>query len=363
MTLESIPLFRLLDHNELQALRFIAQERQFGAGQVIFHEGTPADGVYFIKTGMVEISSGRIEGHVFSRLGPGEFFGEMAVIEHRPRSATATAAEATAVFFLPRGEMLTFIERSPALAFALLQQISHRLRDFNQRHVQELVEAESLALVGRFAQAIVHDLKNPLSIISLSSEVFDLPGATVEHRAKARQRIRRQVERISELVGDILIFTQGARKEPGLQAGDYRAFVTGLVGDLRADAELKSVQVELQNTPPAVLVRFDPHRLSRVFFNLVHNALEAVEGGGTISLRFETNGGNVVTEIEDTGPGIDPEVAGKLFQAFATHGKAHGTGLGLSICKKIVEDHGGKIAARSEAGRGAIFSFTLPLAK
>ena len=78
---------------------------------------------------------------------------------------------------------------------------------------------------------------------------------------------------------------------------------------------------------------------------------------------FSANEKEVITEMEDTGPGIAPEIADRLFQPFATHGKAHGTGLGLSICKKIVEDHGGRIAVRNEPGHGAIFSFTLPLAK
>jgi two-component system NtrC family sensor kinase len=363
MTLETIPLFRLLNRNELQALRFITQERQYAAGQEIFREGAPGDGVYFVKSGLVEISAGPGERHVFSRLGPGEVFGEMAVIEHRPRSATASAAAATEVFFLPRGEMLTFIEHSPALAFALLQQISHRLREFNQLHLQELVQAETLAVIGRFAQGIVHDLKNPLSIISLSSEMFDLPGVSPELRAKAQFRIRKQVERISNMVSDILIFTQGARKDAELKPGDYRAFVLALAGDLRAEAELKSARIEMENAPPALPVRFDPRRLSRVFFNFVHNATDAMLDGGTIFLRFQCNDKEILTEIEDTGPGIAAELAGQLFQPFTTHGKAHGTGLGLSICKKIVEDHGGTIAVRSEAGRGAIFSFTLPLVK
>ncbi len=363
MTLETIPLFGHLNRNELQALRFITQERQFAAGQEIFREGAPGDGVYFVKTGLVEISASKGERHVFSRLGPGEIFGEMAVIEHRPRSATASAAEATEVFFLPRGEMLSFIEHSPGLAFALLQQISHRLREFNQLHLRELVQAETLAVIGRFAQGIVHDLKNPLSIISLSSEMFDMPGVSPEIRAKAQLRIRKQVERISDMVSDILIFTQGAHNAAELKAGDYRTFVLDLVGDLRAEAEIKSAHIEMENVPPAVPVRYDPRRLSRVFFNLVHNATDVMLNGGKIFLRFQFNAGEIITEIEDTGPGIAPEVAGRLFQPFTTHGKTHGTGLGLSICKKIIEDHGGKIATRSEPNRGAIFSFTLPLAK
>lgn len=363
MTLETIPLFRLLNNTELEALRLITLERQFAAGQEIFQEGTPADGVYFVKSGLVEISANTGERRVLSQFGPGEIFGEMAVIEHRPRSASASAAVDTEVFFLPRGEMLAFIERSPGLAFALLRQISHRLRDFNQLHVRQLVQAESLAVIGRFAQGIVHDLKNPLSIISLSSEAFDMPGISPELRAKAQTRIRKQVERISDMVGDILIFTQGSRKESALKPGDYRAFVLDLINDLRAEAELKDAKIEMENVPPPVPVRFDPRRLSRVFFNLIHNATDVMLDGGTIFLRFGLNDTEVVTEIEDTGPGISPDVADKLFQPFATHGKVHGTGLGLSICKKIVEDHGGRIAVRSEAGRGAIFSFTLPLVK
>jgi len=363
MTLETIPLLRQLSRNELQALRFIAQERRFAAGQEIFREGAPGDGVYFVKSGLVEISAGQSERRVFSRLGPGEIFGEMAVIEHRPRSATVTAAQPTEVFFLPRGELLSFIERSPGLAFALLQQISHRLREFNQLHLRELVQAESLAVIGRFAQGIVHDLKNPLSIISLSAEMFDMPGINPELRAKAQVRIRKQVERINDMVSDILIFTQGAQKPAELRPGDYCAFVLELAGDLRAEAELKAAHLELENTPPPVAVRFDARRMSRVFFNLLHNATDVMLNGGMIFLRFRFNDREITTEIEDTGPGIAPEIAGKLFQPFTTHGKTKGTGLGLSICKKIVEDHGGTISTRAEAGHGAIFAFTLPLAK
>ena len=364
VALESISLFRQLSRAELQALRLITLERPLAAGQEIFREGAPGDGVYLVKAGFVEISAGAgATRRVFSRLGPGEIFGEMSLIEHRPRSATATAATAAEVYFLPRGEVLPFIQRSPGLAFALLQQISHRLRELNQLHVRELVQAESLAVVGRFAQGIVHDLKNPLSIISLASEMFDMPGISADIRTQSQMRIRKQVERISDLVSDILIFTQGATQAAELKPRDYGAFVRELLGDLRAEAELKSARIEMPLAPPAVPVRFDPRRLSRVFFNLVHNATDVMLNGGYIYLRFQCDGTEIVTEIEDTGPGIAPPIAGQLFEPFATHGKTHGTGLGLSLCKKIIEDHGGKISMRSEAGRGAIFRFTLPLAK
>ena len=84
-------------------------------------------------------------------------------------------------------------------------------------------------------------------------------------------------------------------------------------------------------------------------------------GGGAVRLRFSQEGQEVITELEDTGKGIAPQVMDRLFQAFATHGKANGTGLGLSICKKIVEDHHGRIYGRNVPNGGALFGFTLPV--
>jgi signal transduction histidine kinase len=362
VTLEAIPLFRSLGRAELQALRAIAQERRFPAGREIFHEGDPGDGVYFVKSGLIEISSDADAGRVFSRLGPGEIFGEMSIIEHRPRSATATAAQDTEVYFLPRGEMLVFIERSPAVALGLLQKISHRLRDLTQLHLREVLEAERLAVVGNFARSIIHDLKNPLSIIGLSAEMLSNPALKSEIREQLPARIRNQVQRINGLVTDILAFTEG-RRNAELRAADIRPFILDLVAELQAELAAKNVRIILADEPPAETVAFDARQLGRVFYNLVHNAKDFLDDGGKIFIRLAVAAGELRVEIEDTGPGIAPEIAGKLFQPFATHGKAHGTGLGLSICKKIVEDHGGKISARSEPGRGAVFCFTLPLAK
>lgn len=363
--LESVELFRGLKSKELRDLRGISLERRFAGGAQIFREGDPGDGLYVIKDGLVEIVHlvGSEVRNVFSRLEPGAIFGEMAVIELRPRSATAIAATDTQLYFIPREEMRLLLQNSPGLAFNVLHEISRRLREFNQLHLREIVQAERLAVVGRFAQAIVHDLKNPLSIIGLSAEIFDMPGVSPEIRAKAQSRIRKQVERINDMVSDILIFTQGARKDAELKPADYQAFVLELLADLRAEAEHKSAHIEIQNEPPAVQIAFDPRRVSRVFYNLVHNATDVMLNGGKIFLRFHAGENEIVTEIEDTGPGIAPEIADKLFQAFATFGKAHGTGLGLSICKMIVEDHGGRIWTRNEPGHGAIFCFALPLVK
>lgn len=364
MTLESIPLLRHLKPAELLALKVIVQERRFSQGQEIFREGAPGDGIYFVKSGAVEISTDTVGRRVFSRLGPGEIFGEMAIIESRPRSATVSAVGETEVFFLPRSELLSFLEQSPGLSFALLQHISARLRDFNQRHLREIVEAERLAAIGNFARGIIHDLKNPLSIIGLTAEMLPRATANPGAQTEAQKRIIRQVYRINELVSDILSFTEG-RSKLDLQPGDFQTFIRDLRQELLSDIAAigKPVELLLENEPPPVAVRFDRRRLTRVFHNLVHNAIQAMENGGAIVIRFKMSNDELMIDIEDSGPGIPSDVAGTLFEPFATHGKSHGTGLGLSICKKIVEDHGGKISARNASEKGAIFSFTLPLPK
>jgi signal transduction histidine kinase len=362
VALEASKLFGQLSPPELDAVRSVGREQTYAAGQEIFKEGDNGDGVYVVRDGLVEIS-GLVDQKVrlvFSQLGPGDVFGEMAVIESKPRSACAIAKANTLVYFIPRAEMLALVERSPALALALMREISHRLREFNRQYLQEVLQAERLAVVGRFARSIVHDLKNPLNIIGLTAEMASMDRATPEMRQRASAGIRKQVEHISDLISEILDFTQGAQTGYVLTPVDYGAFVSRLMEELGPEAGLKAVSLELENPPPSAEMPIHPKRLRRVFYNLVHNATDAMPEGGKIILRFKTTDTEVVTEIEDGGPGIAPEIAPQLFEVFATHGKAHGTGLGLSICKRIIQDHGGWISARNQPGRGAVFSFGLP---
>src|SRR5439155_5221730 len=152
---------------ELEALRKAAQIRQFAGGERIFAEGQAGDGIYIIESGRVQISAliDQEQRRILSRLGPGEFFGEMAVLDNEPRSASATAEEPTVTRFIPRADLLGILENSPRLAVNLVREFSLRLRDFNRQYIREVLEAERLALVGRFARSIVHDFKNPLNVI------------------------------------------------------------------------------------------------------------------------------------------------------------------------------------------------------
>jgi signal transduction histidine kinase len=360
--LEISKLFSGLNREELNAVRWITKVRKYPAGQVIFTEGDNGDGVFVVEEGLVEISAVVSGGtrKVLSQIGPGDFFGEMAVLDYKPRSACATAVTDTTAVFVPRTELLALIERLPALAFTILRETSNRLRDFNRHYVDEMVQAERLAVVGKFARAIVHDLKNPLSIIGLSAEMAASPKAAPEDRARATGIIRGQVESITDLIGEILEFTAPEKGEFPTQVIEYGAYVQKLLEEIRPELALKGVTVGVTGVVGNIPVRVNPKRLARVFRNLLANAGDAMPTGGSVEVRLQVRDGRVFTEVQDSGPGIAPEIADHLFEPFATFGKPHGTGLGLSICKRIVEDHKGMISARSEPGQGAVIIFSLP---
>jgi signal transduction histidine kinase len=363
VVLKTSKLFSGMVASELDILEHTAQVKAYKAGRNIFQEGDPGDGLYLILEGKVQITCllGQDQRTVLSQLGAGDFFGEMAVLDNQPRSATATAETDTKVYFILRDDLLKVLEHSPSLAANLVREFSLRMRDFNHQYTREVLQAERLTLVGRFARSIVHDLKNPLNIIGISAEMAAMDNATREDRCAARDRIRKQIDRLSDMINELLEFTRGSSATVVLAKSSYADFIRELMEGIRPEAAAKSVAVELENEPPDVALLINPKRLAHVFYNIVHNACDAMTEGGTIKLRFSQTDKQVTTEIEDTGRGVAPEIEPRLFEAFATYGKAQGTGLGLSICKKIVEDHSGKITSRSEPGHGAIFSFTLPL--
>ncbi len=348
----------------LENIPYIVQTRRVSAGKVIFEQGDPGDGMYLVDEGRIEILL-RPEGaepRVISQVGPGGIFGEMAILDGKPRSATTRAEVDSTLRFIPRDDVLALFSQSPQLMLALMRYFTHRVRQSNTQHVAELLEAGRLALIGQFAQSIVHDLKNPLNMIGIAADLAGADDTAHEVRAEATEMIRRQVARLSTMINEVLDYTRQTPGSLALTPVAFPDFVRVLLGDLCPVASDRSVKIVCENPPPETRVLVDQRRLTQAFYNLINNAADFMPEGGAVTLRFSPAEKEVRIEIEDSGPGIAPEIAERLFQPFATFGKKTGTGLGLSICKRIIEAHKGRIVARSEPGHGAIFVITLPLA-
>jgi CRP-like cAMP-binding protein len=204
--LEICKLFAGLPAGDLEQLKQSAHVLSFPAAYQIFKEGDRGDGLYLVREGQVQISAviGQDERRILTRIGPGDFFGEMAVLDNAPRSASALTEEPSTLYFIPSPDLLEALDHSPRLAVNLLREFSSRLREFNSKYIQEVLQAERLALVGRFARSIVHDFKNPLNVIGIAAELAGMETATAAARQSAKNRIRKQVDRLSNMINELL---------------------------------------------------------------------------------------------------------------------------------------------------------------
>jgi signal transduction histidine kinase len=165
------------------------------------------------------------------------------------------------------------------------------------------------------------------------------------------------VKRLDNLVGDFLQFSRSNRVQYRPTALD--ALVDEVARLLRPEARAAGVTLRRQRIGAAIPdLRVDPEKIKQVAINLLQNAIEAMPGGGVVTVESGLVDGRALLVVRDSGPGL-PEGL-DVFQLFVTT-KARGTGLGLSIAQQIVLEHGGEIAAASEPGKGATFTVSLPV--
>jgi signal transduction histidine kinase len=229
--------------------------------------------------------------------------------------------------------------------------------------------AEFAALVGGLA----HEIRNPLSTIRLNMELLaedfaaEDPESPTRHRdRRARAKIdlvRQECDRLQKLLGDFLDF---ARQESlVLEPGNLNTELEQLLDFFAPRAAEAGVELVRYLDPELPAVRLDRETFRSAVLNLLLNAVQAMEavqamdGGGQLVVRTRAAGLGVLLELIDTGPGMDAETLGKIFQAFYTT-KQGGSGLGLPTARKIIEAHGGTIDIETAPGRGTKVTIWLP---
>ncbi len=222
---------------------------------------------------------------------------------------------------------------------------------------EDLIRHERISTIGRLSGSIVHDLRNPLAAIYGGAEMLvdaDLPPSHVKRLAG---NIYRASRRIQELLQDLLNVSRG--KSGKTEVCRLHEVASAACDSLASMAE--SQQVTITNSIPGDLeVPVERSRIERAFVNLMGNALEAMPDGGAVEISATIEDGSAIVHVEDTGPGIAPEIRSQLFQPFVSAGKRNGLGLGLALSRQTVLEHGGDMWVESAAGRGARFSFRLP---
>ena len=285
-------------------------------------------------------------------LGIGHFGDPSHPINERVLGAQAgilvvtVSAYVLAALFAQRRESATHLAHSNAML--------ERERD------NKLLSAQALTA------AIVHEVRQPLTAVSVNgSAALQFLGKTPPKLAEVRAALNdmiRDTHRTNEVLEGIrALFGKSHQKREQVEVNEL---IFGVLQLSRKELEDHGVEIRLELASELPLVGGHRRQLEEVIFNLVHNAVEAMDAttdrDRVLQVRTELNSHDAITvAVRDSGPGIDPQRLDSIFGAFVTT-KSHGMGLGLAICRMIIEHHGGQLTASSDGKNGSLFQFVLP---
>jgi signal transduction histidine kinase len=412
--LRTASLFEGLGDETLADLARACERVSFAPGELLLAEGSDGEALYAIVEGDVEVTKRSGSGEVaLATLGEGQVVGEMAVLEHRPRNASARALGQVEAVRVPGAALIELIEEAPSAALDLLRTGLGRLRSTEAL----LRQREQLASLGTLAAGLAHELNNPAAALvravsALDAALVSPVGApTGSPPSDALERSDR-IDAVAELVGDpdaaaalvdagwdAAALASVPEEERGMLAAG--ASVGSLVSEIRLSAERISeivgavrdytyldrapagrvdvhdglektlvilghrlrqgVEVERRFAADLPPIEAYGSELSQVWTNLVGNAIDAMDGRGHLTITTAKTDDGVQVRICDDGPGIPAELRARIFEPFfTTKPPGVGTGLGLHISHSVVARHGGSLTVTSRPGETG-FTTELPL--
>jgi len=376
--INKIPLFQNLSLETLERLGELLEERNYAAGATVFYENSLGDFLYVIKEGSLEVVK-TVDEHseeVLTTLGPGDFFGEMGILENEPRSATVRAQSESVLLFISKNNFDRFMYESPEITLELASALSARLRQANARRIsqlhqknlelekaysdlkaaqEDLMQKENLASIGMVMSQLIHDIQIPMTAIRNYAKLIYKQCPESRHFADF---ITSEAEQMVDMTREMLDFVRGRENELELSVVSIPDLVENSLRMFEPLCRQQQVRIE-KDLEYAGEVIIDRTKFRRLIANLISNACVAMPDGGVLRIRTQKTDKNIVLAFSDTGKGIPEEISDTLYEPFVSFGKILGTGLGLTIVKKVVDAHGGKIEHQSEPGRGTTFRIYL----
>lgn len=452
-TLRRIPLFAELSEADLTWLAARAEPVIVGSGETLIEEGQAGDAAYIVLEGEFDVI--KQSGHqsiVIAVRNKGEVFGEMALIDQTPRSATVRAKRESRLLKIGGDAFQELLAHSPSASLSIMRTVSRRLRQ-NDALVRQ---NEKMAALGTLAAGLAHELNNPAAAVRRSAEQlrsalndWTSSSTGLQHLSLSAAQLQRidelkalfvagksapaldaltQSDRESEVQAwleqrslpepwqlapalvsagwDAARLSKLEQDFPGPALGPVLQWLasglavhalldevalgaerlSAIVKDVKAYAYLDQAPIQqvdiaegLENTLAILRHKLDGIRiirdyapdlprvetyggeLNQVWTNILDNAAYAMQGTGTLRLRASSQDGEVLVEIEDSGPGIPAEIQQRIFEPFfTTKPPGQGTGLGLHIVYSIINNHYGRIRLTSQPGN-TCFQVTLPV--
>ncbi|RLC98863.1 MAG: hypothetical protein DRI77_04040 [Chloroflexi bacterium] len=390
-----------LEEKDLSELTKAAIIRSLPAGTIICREGESGDAVYAIVQGQLEILKqldDKSERHLHYT-GPGEFVGEMAILQQSTRTATVRTSQPTTLIEIKREPFIKVLRRSPSLGFRLLVRLTDRLRDSDQQAIAELRRAneeltralKQLERIDKtktdFIQVSAHELRTPVASLLGYAQMLEDAGAVqkdpqlhilVEGIVTGTKRLHRVFNSILD-VSRVMVGGLEIRRSPV----NMTVIFSGIAMELGQALEERNLSLEREGLADLPIYSGDPDLLYKAFYQLVNNGIKYTPDGGRIKVSGQMVdvpdlGRCIQIAIKDTGIGIAPEDLDLIFAKFYRTGevalhssgttkfKGGGPGLGLTIAQGTVLAHGGLIWAESpgydeKACPGSRFIVQLPL--
>ncbi len=247
----------------------------------------------------------------------------------------------------------------------LEQKVAERTAQLEEKSLElikaqeELLRSEKLAAIGSLAAGVAHEINNPAAIIRGNVEILLMQLATDSDGREEAEEILKQTERVSRITQNMLAFAREQAIHP--EQVRINKIIEEVLAQVRHHEPVENVKIDMSawaDLPPIV---GDSERLRQVFTNIIVNALQAMDGQGTLSVACRLDSDTVEIRFGDTGPGIPEEIRTKIFNPFFTT-KQRGTGLGLSVSYGIIKALKGSISVESPADGGTTFRIRLPVA-
>ncbi|MFW6288991.1 MAG: ATP-binding protein [Spirochaetota bacterium] len=379
--LREVYFFKDLSDGEIAEIEALFKEDRFDRGTVIFRENAPAERFFIVLDGMVEVwkDYSSPSPDLLAVHGQGHLFGEMALIDDLPRSATVVAKTDTRVLYLFRREFDRVLRERSAVALSILRSLSAMVRKSNESFVddlrrrnaelesayselqsaqEELLRAERLSTLGKMSSMILHDIRNPISVLRGFGEMIQLVADEPDRVRQYAASTVREADRLNRLANELLDYSRGEiRLDVRVVPLDH--LFGQLAEGMRERLVARGVTLTMDNSvvEPVLL---DEERMVRVLINLCDNARKAMSRGDTLTVTARVEGSEVVIVVRDTGRGMSDDVARHIFEPFYSSSPDGGTGLGMVIVKSVVEAHRGSIAVESAPGVGTEVTLRLP---
>src|SRR5262245_29025475 len=357
--------------NEIEELIAFSKVRAYPPGSILCRENALEDRFYMILEGEAEVTKviNNDQNRLLKTLGPGDFFGEMALIHNAPRAATVTAKSSLTTLELDKPGFDRVLHTSSSIAMAMVSEISNRLRSNDQLAVDDLrMRASELAeayqklaeqeLARReFLTNVAHELRTPLMVATGYLQMLQKGMVSGEQLTAGIDTVSRNVQQIATLVNDILFLQEMDLVLPEFQAVDMNEVAKSVSEKYTDKAADRGVKLRFGPRPTLPAVSGDLKSLERALMALVDNAIKFSPLGGDVDINLAERDDSVRVAVRDHGIGIPKENQHRVFDRFY-HLEKHednlfsGIGLGLAITRQVIKQHNGNLEMDSEPGKG-----------